>query len=146
MLESLENQFTKYELARIVGARALQLAMDAPLLLKIDEKELEAINFNPIELAKRELSAHVLPITVNAPLPKKKESKIKKLSKEELDAIRKKEIDEEKTKESQIKQDDEKLALKEEEAEKEVSEDAEIMELATPEDEVEETETAVEEA
>ena len=41
MIESLEAQFTKYEVARILGARALQIAMDAPLLLKISEKELE---------------------------------------------------------------------------------------------------------
>lgn len=146
MLEALEDKFTKYELARILGARALQIAMDAPLLLKIDEKELEAINFNPIEIAKRELSANVLPITVNKPLPKKKESKIKKLSKEELESIKKKEVEEEKAEEAKIKGDDDKVVVKEEETEKEVSEDAEIMELATPEDEVEETETAVEES
>jgi len=146
MLEALEDKFTKYELARILGARALQIAMDAPLLLKIDEKELESINFNPIEIAKRELAANVLPITVNKPLPKKKESKIKKLSKEELESIKKKEIAEEKVEKKGIKSDDEKVVVKEEETEKEVSEDAEIMELATPEDEVEETESAVEEA
>jgi DNA-directed RNA polymerase subunit K len=146
MLEALEAKFTKYELARILGARALQIAMDAPLLLKIDEKELEEINFNPIEIAKRELSANVLPITVNKPLPKKKESKIKKLSKEELEAIKKKEAEEEKVEEKGIKKDDEKVVVKEEESEKEVAEDAEIMELATPDDEVEESETAVEEA
>ena len=81
MLEALEDKFTKYELARILGARALQIAMDAPLLLKIDEKELEIINYNPIEIARRELVAGVLPITINRPLPKKKEAKIKKLTK-----------------------------------------------------------------
>ena len=73
MLEKLEEQFTKYEIARILGARALQIAMDAPLLLKISTEELEEINYNPIEIAKRELVSGVLPITVNRPLPKKKE-------------------------------------------------------------------------
>jgi DNA-directed RNA polymerase subunit K len=145
MIEALESQFTKYELARILGARALQIAMDAPLLLKIDEKELEEISYNPIEIAKRELSAGVLPITVNKPLPKKKEAKIRKLSKEELEAIKKRELEEEKAKEATVKQDDEKIEAAEEKAEKEVSEDAEIMELSTPEDEVEETETKEEE-
>ncbi|MCK4552903.1 DNA-directed RNA polymerase subunit omega, partial [Candidatus Pacearchaeota archaeon] len=29
------KQFTKYETARILGARALQIAMNAPLLIKI---------------------------------------------------------------------------------------------------------------
>jgi hypothetical protein len=35
------QEFTKYERARIIGARALQLAMDAPLLLKVPEKDIE---------------------------------------------------------------------------------------------------------
>ena len=158
MLEQLEKQFTKYELARIIGARALQIAMDAPLLLKIDEKELEAINYNPIEIAKRELVAEVLPITVNKPLPKKKEAKIKKLTKEELDAIKKKE--EEQAKEKEVKaekeieikenkeaparaedvKEDKETEVEEVEEEKKVTEDAEIMELSRPEDEEESTE------
>ena len=146
MIESLENQFTKYEVARILGARALQIAMDAPLLLKISEKELEEINYNPIEIAKRELVAEVLPITINRPLPKKKEAKIKKLTKEELEEIKKRE--EEKKKETEAakakevtaeKKDDEKLEAEEESEEKKVASDDEIMELSTPEDEVEET-------
>jgi DNA-directed RNA polymerase subunit K len=147
MIEHLDEQFTKYELARILGARALQIAMDAPLLLKIDEKELEEINYNPIEIAKRELVAGVLPITVNKPLPRKKEAKIRKLSKEELEEIKKKETSIEESKEKNIQKDDVKLEAEEDKAEKEVSEDAEIMELATPDDEVEETsESSAEEA
>jgi len=143
MLEALEDKFTKYEVARILGARALQIAMDAPMLLKIDEKELEDIHFNPLEIAKRELMAEVLPITVTKPMPKKKETKIKKLTKEELDKIKKKE--EEKTQEQVEKLDDKKVEKIEVREEKKVAEDGEIMELATPEDEVEEETTAVEE-
>ena len=142
MLEQLQNQFTKYELARIIGARALQISMDAPLLLKIDEKELENINYNPIEIAKRELVAGVLPITVNRPLPKKKETKLKKLTKEELEEIQRKEKEAESEKEKiaakeieakenkeapaksgEIKEDKE-LEHEEVEEEKKVSEDA----------------------
>ena len=37
------DDFTKYEVARILGARALQISMDAPLLLKIEKKKLEEI-------------------------------------------------------------------------------------------------------
>jgi DNA-directed RNA polymerase subunit K len=150
MIEQLENQFTRYEVARILGARALQIAMDAPLLLKISEKELEEINYNPIEIAKRELVAGVLPITVNRPLPKKKEAKIKKLSAEEIEEIKRRE--EEKRKEEELKS---KVEIKDkpevpevkekaegEEGEEvvvaEKAEEDEIMELATPEDEVEE--------
>jgi DNA-directed RNA polymerase subunit K/omega len=144
MIEQLEKQFSRYEIARILGARALQIAMDAPLLIKIDQKELEEINYNPLEIAKRELVSGVLPITVNRPLPKKKEAKIVKLSKEEIDAIKKKEeakIAEELSvsgKKAEVKE-DEKLETEEVEEEKKVAEDAEIMELSTPEDESEET-------
>ena len=35
--------FTKYERARILGARALQIAMNAPLLVKISKDDLEKI-------------------------------------------------------------------------------------------------------
>jgi len=145
MIEALQDQFTKYEIARILGARSLQIAMDAPLLLKITEKELDAINYNPIEIAKRELVAGVLPITVNKPLPKKKESKIKKLSKEEFEALKKKEEAKEESKEkpAEIKKDDEKVEHEEAKEEKEITEEGEIMELSNPEDEAEETEPAV---
>ena len=141
MIEALEDQFTKYEVARILGARALQIAMDAPLLLKISEKELEEMNYNPIEIAKKELVAGVLPITVNRPLPKKKEAKIRKLSKEEIEELKKKEEAKKETVKEE-KKDDDKLEVIEEGEEKKVTEDAEIMELSTPEDEVEETEAS----
>ena len=149
MLEKLEEQFTKYEVARILGARALQIAMDAPLLLKISEKELEEINFNPIEIAKRELEANVLPITVNKPLPKKKEAKLKKLTREELEEIKKKEKDkykeEKETPEEKAKdkEEDKKVEEGEEKEEKEISAEGEIMELSNPEDEREEASEGV---
>ncbi len=139
MIEQLESKFTKYELARILGARALQIAMDAPLLLKISEKELEDINYNPIEIAKRELVAGVLPITVNKPMPKRKEGKIKKLTKEEIEALKKSEPKEAKG-EGKKEIDDKDVEAEEKVEEKRVSEDAEIMELSTPEDEAESTE------
>ena len=62
---------TKYEKARLIGARALQISMGAPLLLKLTEKDLEKINFNPIEIAKMELDKGLLPIEINRPMPKK---------------------------------------------------------------------------
>jgi DNA-directed RNA polymerase subunit K len=147
MLEQLEDKFTKYEVARILGARALQIAMDAPLLLKLDEKELEAINFNPIEIAKKELLAGVLPITVKRPMPKKKETKIKKITKEELDAIKKKEkeTEDKKIEEAKQKSDDKKIGTAEVREEKKVTEDGEIMELSNPDDESEEETVSVEE-
>lgn len=62
---------TKYERARIIGARALQIAMGAPQLLKMRVKDLEAINYSPVELAKMELEKGIMPITIRRPLPKK---------------------------------------------------------------------------
>ena len=66
-------KYTKYEIARIIGARALQISMGAPLLLKFNEKELRRINFNPIEIAKLEFNKDVLPITIRRPMPEKVE-------------------------------------------------------------------------
>ena len=38
-VEKFEDKFTRYEVARILGARSLQLAMNAPVLLKLSAKE-----------------------------------------------------------------------------------------------------------
>ncbi len=67
------EKHTKYEIARMIGSRALQISMGAPFLVKMTEKDLEAIGFNPIEIAKREYEQGVLPITVRRPLPKRAE-------------------------------------------------------------------------
>jgi DNA-directed RNA polymerase subunit K len=61
--------FTKFEKARIIGARALQLSMGAPFILKITDADLQKIGYNPIEIAKMEFSAGVIPIAVKRPLP-----------------------------------------------------------------------------
>ncbi len=60
---------TKYEKARIIGARSLQIAMGAPLLVKLTEEQLEKINYSPIEIAKMEFNSGILPITIKRPLP-----------------------------------------------------------------------------
>ena len=64
-------KFTKYEKARIIGARSLQVAMGAPILLKMEKKDFEKIKYNPIEIAKKEFIEGVLPITIKRPLPKR---------------------------------------------------------------------------
>lgn len=58
------ERITKYEKARMLGARALQIAMGAPFLIELTEEDLKAINYNPIQIAKMELEKGVLPITV----------------------------------------------------------------------------------
>ncbi len=64
-----EITYTKYEKARMVGSRALQLAMGAPFLLKLDTQKLEELKYNPIQIALEEFKANVLPITVRRPVP-----------------------------------------------------------------------------
>ena len=144
--EKLQEQFTKYEIARILGARALQLAMDAPILLKIDKEKLEEINYDVLKIAEMEFEAGVLPITVKRPFPKKVEEKIKKPVKEELIEEKKKEKKEAKIQEEKREiAEDRKIEEKETEEEKEIVEEGEIMELAKPEDEIEEVEEGGEE-
>lgn len=62
-------QFTHFEIARIIGARALQLSMGAPMLLKKPENV-----FNAVDLAGLELDAGLLPITIKRPRPHRVEA------------------------------------------------------------------------
>ena len=57
-------KLTRFERARIVGARALQIAMGAPIL--IDPKTQLA---SPIDIALEELEDNLLPITIRRTLP-----------------------------------------------------------------------------
>tara|TARA_Y100000310_G_scaffold194634_1_gene194630 strand:- start:384 stop:593 length:210 start_codon:yes stop_codon:yes gene_type:complete len=66
-----QPSFTKYETARIIGARALQLAMGAPMMINLKGKELEKIRYNPIIIAKKELEGGLLPLNIKRPLPNK---------------------------------------------------------------------------
>ena len=63
------EEYTKYEKARMVGSRALQIAMGAPFLIKLSDDDLVKIKFNPIEIAKLEMENGILPITVKRPFP-----------------------------------------------------------------------------
>jgi DNA-directed RNA polymerase subunit K len=64
--------YTKYEKARMIGSRALQLSMGAPFLVKLAEADLKKLSYNPIEIALREFDEGVLPITVKRPIAKAK--------------------------------------------------------------------------
>ncbi len=55
-------ELTKYELARIIGARALQLAYGAPPLIKM-----KAGNASFIDVAQMELDKNVIPLSVVTP-------------------------------------------------------------------------------
>jgi DNA-directed RNA polymerase subunit K len=49
--------YTRYERARIIGARALQISMGAPVLVKSEK-------IDPLEIALEEFASEVIPITV----------------------------------------------------------------------------------
>ena len=112
-----QESLTKYERARILGARALQIAMNAPLLIKIKQSDLEAIKFDALKIAEIELNSNVLPITIKRPMPKISECELRR-SKEKIIS-------------------DEKMKEIEAEEEKEIAEEGEIMSLANPEEEKE---------
>jgi DNA-directed RNA polymerase I, II, and III subunit RPABC2 len=57
-------KLTRFERARVVGARALQIAMGAPILIEPPDRPLSAI-----DIALQELEAGVLPITIRRTLP-----------------------------------------------------------------------------
>lgn len=56
--ETLE--YSRFERARIIGARALQLSMGAPPLIKVDNPEKQ----NPVDISMKEYDADAIPLTV----------------------------------------------------------------------------------
>ena len=115
----MEQNFSKYEKARIVGARALQIAMNAPLLIRFTEEDLGKINFDALKIAEIELNSKILPISIKKPFPKKREEELKRAKEQKVS--------------------DKKIEEKEVEEEEEIAKEGEIMELANPADEQEET-------
>jgi DNA-directed RNA polymerase subunit K len=114
----MEQEFTKYERARILGARALQIAMNAPLLIKISQEDLEKISFDALKIAEVELNSNALPISIKKPFPEKKEELLKRVKEQKIS--------------------DQEVEEKEVKEEEEIAKESEIMELANPDDEIEE--------
>lgn len=52
-------KYTRFERARIIGARSLQVSLGAPVLIDIPEGMID-----PVEIARLEFDRDVLPITV----------------------------------------------------------------------------------
>jgi len=107
MNQKLQENFTKYEIARIIGARALQIAMDAPILLKLKDEELKEMKYDALKIAERELEENVLPISIHRPIPRRGDEKLGKIKEDTTS--------------------DEELEEKEKELEKEIVEGAEEM-------------------
>ena len=66
-IESWRKRLTIYEIARIISARALQLAMGAVPLIDISGFKPEQLN--SISIAEEELKRGVLPITIRRRFP-----------------------------------------------------------------------------
>jgi len=58
-----DDRLTRFEVARLVGARSLQIALGAPVLVSTEDSA------NPIEISKAEFRNKILPITVKRKLP-----------------------------------------------------------------------------
>ncbi len=115
-MKQQNEHFTKYEIARIIGARALQIAMDAPLLLKISKEELANIKYEALKIAHLEFKENVLPITIHRPIPRKGKDKLAILKEDNVT--------------------DEELIEKAKEVEKEIVENPEEYSLVEEEEEV----------
>jgi DNA-directed RNA polymerase subunit K len=57
-----KDKLTRFEVARLVGARALQIALGAPVLVETEKT-------NSIEIAKEEFKKKIIPITIKRKMP-----------------------------------------------------------------------------
>lgn len=60
-MEILES---RYAIARLIAARALMIAMGAPIMIKLSKEDLEKLNYDPIEIAKLEFEKGVIPLKI----------------------------------------------------------------------------------
>jgi len=58
-------EYTRYERARIIGARSLQIALGAPVLVKVPKSQQGDVT----EIARLEFDSGATPITVVRPAP-----------------------------------------------------------------------------
>ena len=65
-----DDRLTRFEVARLIGARALQISLGAPVLIKMDETD-------PLKIAKEEFKQKIFPMTVKRILPNGSEVVIK---------------------------------------------------------------------
>jgi DNA-directed RNA polymerase subunit K len=60
-----KDEFTRFEVARLIGARSLQIALGAPVLVKTEG----LANPDSINVAKEEFRKKIIPITVKREMP-----------------------------------------------------------------------------
>ena len=70
MMPSGAREYSKFEKTRIIAARALQISQGSPVLVDIPKGE-----FKPIEIAKLEWEAGIIPIDIKISVSSAKEQK-----------------------------------------------------------------------
>ena len=60
-------EHTKYEKARIIGTRTLQISSGAPFLIKLSEEDLIKLRYSPKRIAELEYDKGLIPIFVRRP-------------------------------------------------------------------------------
>lgn len=56
------DKLSRFEVARLIGARSLQVALGAPVLAKTEET-------SPIKIARAEFSGKLIPMTIKRKMP-----------------------------------------------------------------------------
>ena len=59
-----KDRVTRFEIARIIGARSLQISLGAPVLVKVKQEK-----FDPVALAEEEFKAIKIPMTIKRTFP-----------------------------------------------------------------------------
>lgn len=72
-----KGKLTKYEKARLIGARSMQISMGAPIMLKMNAKRFEEMHYDCLEIAKQEYVEGVIPIEVIRDAPRDDDEKKK---------------------------------------------------------------------
>jgi DNA-directed RNA polymerase subunit K len=57
-----KDKLTRFEVARILGARSLQISLGAPVLIKTEDTD-------PIKVARSEFKTNMVPMTIKRRLP-----------------------------------------------------------------------------
>lgn len=68
MSKDQDLDYTKFEKARLIGARALQISLGAPIMVSNEEGD------EPIDIARREFENGALPLTVKRPEDRRRPS------------------------------------------------------------------------
>ncbi|MEM2131052.1 MAG: DNA-directed RNA polymerase subunit K [Candidatus Woesearchaeota archaeon] len=76
-------EYTRYEKARLIGARALQISMGAPFVVKLSQEQLKELRYDPVKIAMKEFENDVLPIEIKRVYPDTRKKLDKDLNKED---------------------------------------------------------------